>query len=85
MAPRAAACPVVARAQQPEQVRRIGVLAYWVADDAEGRARLGALIQGLQLAARVPRQTTASGLVLWPKGAERCDATTLVATGAKRT
>jgi putative ABC transport system substrate-binding protein len=37
----AAACPIAARAQQPERVRRIGVLMYLAADDAEGLQQLG--------------------------------------------
>jgi ABC-type uncharacterized transport system substrate-binding protein len=44
----AATWPLVARAQQPGGMRRIGVLAYWAADDAEGRARLVAFMQALQ-------------------------------------
>jgi putative ABC transport system substrate-binding protein len=44
----AIAWPLAARAQQAERMRRIGVLAYWAPDDAEGRARLGAFMQGLQ-------------------------------------
>jgi putative tryptophan/tyrosine transport system substrate-binding protein len=44
----AAAWPLAARAQHTERMRRIGVLAYWAADDAEGRARIAALMQGLQ-------------------------------------
>ena len=43
----AAAWPVLARAQQPERMRRIGVL-LGAADDPEGQARLMALKQGLQ-------------------------------------
>ncbi|HJZ34225.1 MAG TPA: ABC transporter substrate-binding protein [Hyphomicrobiaceae bacterium] len=43
----AAAWPLAARAQQGERVRRVGVLAYWAADDAEGRARLAAFTQAL--------------------------------------
>jgi putative tryptophan/tyrosine transport system substrate-binding protein len=43
----AAAWPLAAHAQQPERVRRIGVLMYWTADDAEGQARLTAFAQGL--------------------------------------
>jgi putative ABC transport system substrate-binding protein len=39
----------VARAQQPERVRRIGVLLPAAADDAEYQARLGAFHQGLAL------------------------------------
>jgi putative tryptophan/tyrosine transport system substrate-binding protein len=44
----AAAWPLAARAQPAERVRRICVLAYWTADDAEGRARLMAFTQALQ-------------------------------------
>ena len=44
----AAAWPVVARAQQPERMRRIGVLSTLPADDAEWQARLAAFLQGLQ-------------------------------------
>ena len=44
----AAAWPLVARAQQGERVRRIGVLIYQAADDAEGQARLAAFTQALK-------------------------------------
>src|SRR6516225_7364789 len=44
----AAAWPLAARAQQPERMRRIGVLMNTVSDDAEGQARLAAFHQGLQ-------------------------------------
>ena len=44
----AAAWPLMARAQQPEQMRRIGVLTNLVADDPEAQARVGAFLQGLQ-------------------------------------
>ena len=44
----AAAWPVVARAQQPERVRRIGVLMNSAADDPDGQARLTGFLQGLQ-------------------------------------
>ena len=44
----AAAWPLAARAQQPERVRRIGVLMNLAPDDAEGQARLAAFLQGLQ-------------------------------------
>jgi ABC-type uncharacterized transport system substrate-binding protein len=43
-----AAWPLAARAQQPERVRRIGVLLPAAADDAEFQARLAAFHQGLQ-------------------------------------
>ena len=44
----AAAWPLAARAQQPEQMRRVGVLMSLAADDAEGKARLAAFLDGLQ-------------------------------------
>src|SRR5262249_42319642 len=44
----AAAWPVAARAQQPERMRRIGVLTGFVEDDPENKARLAALRQGLE-------------------------------------
>src|SRR5215470_6216045 len=44
----AAAWPLAARGQQPEGVRRIGVLSTLPADDPEWQARLAALLQGLQ-------------------------------------
>ena len=44
----AAACPLVARAQQPERVRRIGVLMNLAADDPESQLRIAALLQSLQ-------------------------------------
>jgi putative tryptophan/tyrosine transport system substrate-binding protein len=46
----AAAWPTVARAQQPERIRRVGVLVNAAADDAEYQARFGAFLQGLQQA-----------------------------------
>ena len=44
----AAAWPVVARGQQGERVRRIGVLMNSAADDPDGQARLTGFLQGLQ-------------------------------------
>jgi putative ABC transport system substrate-binding protein len=44
----AAAMPLAARAQQPERVRRIGVLMASAADDSESQARIAAFLQGLQ-------------------------------------
>jgi putative ABC transport system substrate-binding protein len=44
----AAAWPLAARAQQSEQVRRVGMLIGQAADDADGKARLAAFVQGLQ-------------------------------------
>ena len=40
--------PLAARAQQPDRVRRVGVLQSLAADDPEGQARLAAFAQGLQ-------------------------------------
>jgi putative ABC transport system substrate-binding protein len=42
------AWPLAVRAQQPERMRRIGVLMSVAADDPEGQARLTAFLQGLQ-------------------------------------
>ena len=44
----AAAWPVVARAQQPARMRRIGVLMNLAADDPESLTRIAAFHQGLQ-------------------------------------
>ncbi len=43
----AATWPIAARAQQPEQLRRIGVLSYIPEDDAEGQARHAAFTKVL--------------------------------------
>jgi putative ABC transport system substrate-binding protein len=44
----AAAWPVVARAQQPDRIRRIGVLTNLASDDPDSLTRIGAFLQGLQ-------------------------------------
>ena len=44
----AASWPPNVWAQQPEQMRRIGVLMNRAADDSDARARLAAFLQGLQ-------------------------------------
>src|SRR6266550_9424219 len=44
----AAAWPLAARAQPGERIRRIGVLMYLAADDAQGQARLAAFTQALK-------------------------------------
>src|SRR3954447_11841904 len=44
----AAGWPLVARAQQPDRIRVIGVLVAGTADDPEHQARVEALRQGLQ-------------------------------------
>jgi len=43
----AAAWPFAARAQQPERMRRIGVLLPFPANSAEAQARMDAFLQGL--------------------------------------
>jgi putative tryptophan/tyrosine transport system substrate-binding protein len=44
----AAAWPLAARAQQPERMRRIGVLMTTAADDPESQARLAPFVNGLK-------------------------------------
>src|SRR5665811_1224782 len=44
----AAVWPLIARAQQGERMRRIGVLMPLAADDPEAQARIAAFQQGLQ-------------------------------------
>jgi putative tryptophan/tyrosine transport system substrate-binding protein len=44
----AAAWPLPARAQQPDRVRRIGILAHLPSDDADAQSRNAAFLQGLQ-------------------------------------
>ena len=44
----AAAWPLAARAQQPDRMRRIGVLMAYAEDDPEGKARLAGFRQGLE-------------------------------------
>jgi putative ABC transport system substrate-binding protein len=46
----AAAWPLAARAQQPERIRRIGVLNTLPAEDPHGQERIAAFLQGLQQA-----------------------------------
>src|SRR5262245_60882374 len=43
-----AALPLAARAQQPERMRRIGMLMFSAADDPDSPARVAAFAQGLQ-------------------------------------
>src|SRR5215467_8930254 len=45
----AAAWPVVARAQQPQRMRRIGMILPAAADDPQFQARVAAFYQGLAL------------------------------------
>ena len=44
----AAAWPMVAQAQQTDQIRRIGILMNTAAADPEGQTRIAAFLQGLQ-------------------------------------
>ena len=44
----AAAWPLAARAQQPQQIRRIGVLMGWNETDREAQSNLAAFVQALQ-------------------------------------
>jgi putative tryptophan/tyrosine transport system substrate-binding protein len=44
----AAVWPLAARAQQPERMRRVGVLMNLAAGDPEGEARIAAFVQALQ-------------------------------------
>jgi ABC-type uncharacterized transport system substrate-binding protein len=44
----AATWPLAVRAQQPDQMRRIGVLMSLTANDRQGQARLAAFVQGLR-------------------------------------
>src|SRR5262245_24025773 len=44
----AASWPFAAHAQQPDRMRRIGVLMSLTADDAEAQARLAAFVRGLR-------------------------------------
>ena len=53
----AASWPLAARAQQPERMRRIGVLAARSADDPEWQARMAAFRQGLQELASIVGRT----------------------------
>jgi len=46
----AAAWPTAVRAQQGEQMRRVGVLVNLAANDPMGQARVAAFVQGLQAA-----------------------------------
>ena len=43
----AAACPLAARAQQPERMRRLAIIML-TADDADGQGRITALREGLE-------------------------------------
>jgi len=57
----AAAWPVAARAQQPERMRRIGVLQPAAADDPVFQARLAAFYQELALCGKAARTVLCGG------------------------
>jgi ABC-type uncharacterized transport system substrate-binding protein len=59
--------PLAARAQQPERMRRIGVLMSTVADDTEGRARITALLGGLRELGWIDGRNVRID-TRWPKG-----------------
>jgi hypothetical protein len=61
----AAAWPLAARAQQSERMRRIGVLLYLVAGDAEGQARLAGANRGALMSFE-----TSTGVRLRPLGSK---------------
>jgi ABC-type uncharacterized transport system substrate-binding protein len=63
----AVAWPPAARAQQPERMRRIGVLMSTVADDTEGRARIAALLGGLRELGWIDGRNVRID-TRWPKG-----------------
>ncbi|MGC2825707.1 MAG: ABC transporter substrate-binding protein [Pseudolabrys sp.] len=44
----AAAWPIMVHAQQPDRMRRIGVLMFFTEDDPQSKSRIAALIEGLQ-------------------------------------
>jgi putative ABC transport system substrate-binding protein len=44
----AVVCPIAARAQQPERIRRVGVLISFAKDTPEGLARIAAFVKELQ-------------------------------------
>jgi putative ABC transport system substrate-binding protein len=44
----ALAWPAIAHAQQPDRMRRIGVLLPWIVDDSVGKRRLAAFLKGLE-------------------------------------
>ena len=63
----AAAWPMVARAHQPDRMRRVGVLMGQAADDPEAQARVAAFVEGLQNWAGATAATCGSS-IRWPAG-----------------
>jgi hypothetical protein len=76
--------PIVSRAQQPDQMRRIGVLMSTAADDPESRARVGALLQGLQ-GIRLDRRSQYTGRIPLGGGRDRPHSRLRSRTGRART
>jgi putative ABC transport system substrate-binding protein len=66
--------PLGAHGQQPEPVRRIGVLMTTAADDPEGQTRLAAFLQGLQQLGRIAATRA------WTSAGPQAIPTTLVNT-----
>jgi hypothetical protein len=61
----AAAWPLAASAQQPERMRRIGVLMAINADDAEAQARIAAFV-GVSNNWVGPLEKTSASITAWP-------------------
>jgi len=63
----AGAFPLVARAQHPERIQRIGVIMPLAANDPEDQARVAALWQGLEEIGWTDGRNTRIG-IRWPAG-----------------
>ena len=66
----AAAWPLPLPAQQPERMRRIGVLMDSTADDPEGQSRLAAFLQGLREAGWVVGRNVTIDVRWWAADVE---------------
>ena len=76
-----AAWPLVARAQQAERIRRIGVLMNLAAEDPESQRRVTAFVQGLQELG----WTDGRNVRIETRGAPRSRAQPTICRGAGRT